>query len=80
MFKSLREFFSKMFSGDSDVSSKRVLGTFLIVGVYGLATLISTFKGAVSLEVVELLKVGLYVGASLVGLGIADRWVLGLNK
>ena len=64
-----------MFSGDSDVSSKRVVGAFLVVIIYGVSTLIATIKGDISEPVVKLISAGLYTGAALLGLGIADRLV-----
>ena len=73
-FVNLFKFIQAMFSGNSDVSSKRVNGTFCIIATVTLIVLFPIFKWELSDALKSLIEMIFWGGTMLLGLGIADRF------
>ena len=69
-----------MFSGNSDVSSKRVNGTLCIISTVGILLTSILLEKQLSAEVVDLIKVVFWGGTALLGLGVADKFLGNGNK
>ena len=64
-----------MFSGSSDVSSKRINGTLCIISTVAILFTCVIWGKQLSNEVVELTKVVFWGGTALLGLGVADKFL-----
>lgn len=73
-FKGLINFLVNMFTASSDVSSKRVNGTFCINVVLIILLLCTIFNFPISAELYKLIKMVFWGGTMLLGLGIADNY------
>lgn len=73
-FNGLIKFIQNMFTSNSDVSSKRVNGTFCILTVLFIIILCTIFGYTISAELLKLIKMVFWGGTMLLGLGIADKY------
>lgn len=64
-----------MFSGSSEISSKRVNGTFCIMSVLFILFISIIFDKSISPEIVKLIKMIFWGGATLLGLGITEKYI-----
>lgn len=65
-------FWKELVSGKEDVSSKRVAGLSLI-SMYIAITILAAAGGNLPVEVESLAKLGLYTGATLLGISVAPE-------
>lgn len=72
-FKGIIKFIVGMFSGGSDVSSKRVNGTLCILTVLLILIIFPSFGIVFTKELMILIKMVFWGGTALLGLGIADK-------
>lgn len=79
-FMGVIKFISSMFSGNSDVSSKRINGTLCIVSTIAILFTCILLGKPLSEEVVGLVKVIFWGGTALLGLGVADKFLNNGNK
>jgi len=70
--KAIKDFLLKMFSGENEVSSKRVAGIFCIF-FFSFLLGITFFGIELNDSQVELMVTLFYGGAALLGVGILDR-------
>lgn len=73
-FSGIIKFIQNMFTANSDVSSKRVNGTFCIITVLIIIILCTIFGFTISAELLKLIKMVFWGGTMLLGLGIADKY------
>ena len=79
-FIGIIKFISSMFNGNSNVSSKRVNGTFCIISTIIILFTCILLNKSISEEIVGLLKVVFWGGTALLGLGVADKFLNNENK
>lgn len=65
------EFFQSLLAADGEVSSKRFSGL-LLIGLFMVTTIIATAIGEINESVESLIKTGLYTGAGLLGINVAE--------
>lgn len=66
-------FLANMFSGNSEVSSKRVNGTFCIITTLFILLISAIFGKVISPELTVLVKMVFWGGTALLGLGITEN-------
>lgn len=74
-FTNFFRFFYDLFSGASDVSSKRFNGTLCVVSVIILIIISVIFAYPISKEIIPLVKMIFWGGTGLLGLGMADKFL-----
>lgn len=74
-FTGLMRFFLQLFSGASDVSSKRFNGTICVLSVIILIIISVIFEYQISKEIIPLVKMIFWGGTGLLGLGMADKFL-----
>ena len=67
-------FWRQLVSGKNDVSSKRFAGL-LLIGTFIVITILAAVGGNLPVEVESLAKVGLYTGATLLGVSVAPEMI-----
>lgn len=67
-------FWRQLVSGKDNVSSKRFAGL-LLIGTFMVITILAAIGGNIPVEVESLAKVGLYTGATLLGVSVAPEMI-----
>lgn len=71
----MKRFLLEMFSGNEEVSSKRVNGTFCVLSVLFILIISIIFDKSISDQLVKLLKMVFWGGTALLGLGITEKFI-----
>ena len=70
----MKKFILEMFSGSSEISSKRVNGTLCILSVLFILIISVIFEKGISVEIMKLIKTIFWGGTALLGLGLMEKY------
>lgn len=74
-FTNFFKFFYELFSGASDVSSKRFNGTICVLSIVIIIIISIIFGYKIPPEIIQLIKMVFWGGTGLLGLGMADKFL-----